>query len=490
MDAPAFRAMGHRMVDLIADYWDQVERHPVLSKVAPGDVLAALPLSAPEHGEFDPTRPDAFWNALSHDIDRVVMPGLTHWHHPGFFAFFSANISGPSVLADMLSAGLGVQGMLWATSPACTELEQRMLDWLGEAIGLPERFLFRAGASGGGVIAGTASESTLVSMLAARARARKAGHRGELVAYTSDQAHSSVIKAAMIAGVASSAADTTHVRRIAVDDRCRLRVDDLERAMRDDLAAGRTPFFTAATVGTTGVTAVDPVRDVCLAARRLPFQPWVHIDAAHSGAACVCPEMRWMLDGVELVDSFCFNPHKWLLVNFDCGCLWVADREPLLDALSITPEFLRNTASESGSVVDYRDWQVPLGRRFRSLKLWFVMRAYGLEGLREYIREHLRLAELFESLVRSDDRFEVVSPRTVNLVCLRLRAGGDHANKALIDAVNATGRAYLTHTTLPANHPVAPGAIILRVAISGTLTRERHVRELWDLLRTHATLPA
>jgi aromatic-L-amino-acid decarboxylase len=178
------------------------------------------------------------------------------------------------------------------------------------------------------------------------------------------------------------------------------------------------------------------------------------------------------------------------LVNFDCGCLWVADREPLLDALSITPEFLRNTASESGSVVDYRDWQVPLGRRFRSLKLWFVMRAYGLEGLREYIREHLRLAELFESLVRSDDRFEVVSPRTVNLVCLRLRAGGDHANKALIDAVNATGRAYLTHTTLPANHPVAPGAIILRVAISGTLTRERHVRELWDLLRTHATLPA
>jgi aromatic-L-amino-acid decarboxylase len=490
MDAPAFRAMGHRMVDLIADYWDQVERHPVLSKVAPGDVLAALPPSAPSHGEFDPARPEAFWDALSRDIDRVIMPGLTHWQHPGFFAFFSANISGPSVLADMLCAGLGVQGMLWATSPACTELEQRMLDWLGEAIGLPERFLFRSGKPGGGVIAGTASESTLVSMLAARARARTLGHQGELVAYASDQAHSSVIKAAMIAGIASSPADVAHVRRIAVDEGCRLRVDELERAMRADLAASRTPFFVAATVGTTGVTAVDPVKDIGLAAARLPARPWVHVDAAHSGAACVCPEMRWMLEGVDLVDSFCFNPHKWLLVNFDCGCLWVADRRPLLDALSITPEYLRNAASDSGSVVDYRDWQVPLGRRFRSLKLWFVMRAYGLDGLRAYVREHLRLAEIFESLVRSDDRFEVVAPRTVNLVCLRLRRGGDAANRALMDAVNATGRAYLTHTTLPAGHRDAPGALVLRVAVSGTLTRERHVLELWDLLRTHATLPA
>ncbi len=490
MDTPSFRAMGHRMVDLIADYWDDVESMPVLSKVAPGDILAALPASAPRCGEFDPAHPDAFWNALAADIDRVIMPGLTHWHHPRFFAYFSANISGPSVLADMLCAGLGVQGMLWATSPACTELEQRMLDWLGEAIGLPEQFLFRAGAGGGGVIAGTASESTLVSMLAARARAHAASPAAELVAYASDQAHSSVVKAAMIAGIASSASDTMHVRRIAVDAQCRLRVDELERAMQADLAAGRLPFFIAATVGTTGVTAVDPVRDVCLAGARLPVRPWVHVDAAHSGAACVCPEMRWMLDGVDLVDSFCFNPHKWLLVNFDCGCLWVADRRPLLDALSITPEYLRNAASDSGSVVDYRDWQVPLGRRFRSLKLWFVMRAYGLDGLRAYVREHLRLAELLESLIRSDDRFEVVSPRTVNLVVFRLRGGGDVANRAMMDAVNASGRAYLTHTTLPATHPVAPGAVVLRAAVSGALTREPHVRDLWETLRSHATLRA
>jgi aromatic-L-amino-acid decarboxylase len=272
---------------------------------------------------------------------------------------------------------------------------------------------------------------------------------------------------------------------IDVDGECRMKTDALRAAMREDISAGRSPCLVVGTVGTTGVTAVDPIGEIAFAINSLGAEhhPWLHVDAAHSGAACICPEMRWMLDGIEGVDSFCFNPHKWLLANFDCGCLWVRDRTHVLGALSVTPEYLRNAASEAGAVVDYRDWQIPLGRRFRSLKLWFVMRAYGVDGLRAYIREHVRLAMLFESLVREDARFEIVAPRTVNLVCLRLREGGDAANRALMDRINGSGKAYLTHTVLPRTHATAPGALILRVAISGAQTRERHVRELWEMLR-------
>lgn len=473
------------MADLIADYWEGVESYPVLSQVKPGDVLAGLPKSAPQQGEHSDSNPQQFWNAISADLANIIMPGITHWQHPHFYAFFSANVSAPAVLADMLSSGLGVQGMLWATSPACTELEQRMLDWLGEAIGLPESFLFRSQGKGGGVIAGTASESTLIALLAARERARKSGITAPLTVYASNQAHSSVLKAALIAGIASSSSDNSAVRMIDVDGECRMKTDALRAAMREDISAGRSPCLVVGTVGTTGVTAVDPIGEMVFAINSLGAEhhPWLHVDAAHSGAACICPEMRWMLDGIEGVDSFCFNPHKWLLANFDCGCLWVRDRTHVLGALSVTPEYLRNAASEAGAVVDYRDWQIPLGRRFRSLKLWFVMRAYGVEGLRAYIREHVRLAMLFESLVREDARFEIVAPRTVNLVCLRLREGGDAANRALMDRINGSGKAYLTHTALPRTHATAPGALILRVAISGAQTRERHVRELWEMLR-------
>jgi aromatic-L-amino-acid decarboxylase len=486
MDGPSFRQLAHSMVDLIADYWESVEQYPVLSKVAPGEILAKLPAHAPQFGEHDPSNPQAFLKAIRTDLDAIIMPGITHWQHPQFYAFFSANVSGPAVLADMLSSGLGVQGMIWATSPACTELEQRMLDWLGSAIGLPDQFLFSSKGKGGGVIAGTASESTLVCMLAAREQARREGAQGKLVAYTSNQAHSSVMKAAMIAGIATGPGDSEAVRMIEVDEQCRMRPEALAAAMTQDLDAGRVPFFVAATAGTTGVTAVDPIRDIARTVRELASSVWIHIDAAHSGAACICPEMRWMIDGVDLCDSICFNPHKWLLTNFDCGCLWVADRTHLIGAMSVTPEYLRNAASDSGAVVDYRDWQVPLGRRFRSLKIWFVMRAYGIEGLRVYIREHLRLAALFESLVREDPRFEIVATRTVNLVCIRLREGGDAANKALMDRINASGKAYLTHTVLPRSHPTLPGAVILRIAISGAATREHHVRALWEQLQSLA----
>jgi aromatic-L-amino-acid decarboxylase len=503
MTPDEFRDLGHRMVDWIADYWDRVEQFPVLSQVRPGDVLAKLPLHAPEHGlaageEPTPQPPSSGrgrWDPVFRDLEDLILPGITHWQSPNFFAYFPANASGPAVLGELLSAGLGVQGMLWATSPACTELETRMMDWLGEMVGLSDAFLSTS-QSGGGVIGGTASEATLVAMLAAKNRAREWEGGSELVAYASSQAHSSVIKAAMVAGIASGPDGREHVRLIEVDDAFAIKPQALERAMREDAAAGRVPFFVCATVGTTSSTAVDSIREVADAMSRgsalqrenLPPGPppreggdraWLHIDAAHSGAACICPEFRWMLDGVEHADSFAFNPHKWLLTNFDCNCFWTRDRRAVTGALSVTPEYLRNAASDSGAVIDYRDWQVPLGRRFRALKLWFVIRHYGVEGLQAHIREHVRLAALFEEWVRGDARFEVCAPRTVNLVCFRLRGEGasaDARNRELLERINASGQAYLTHTVLA-------GRFVLRMAIGATHTREEHVRAAWDLIR-------
>jgi len=488
------------MADFIADYWERIESFPVLSQRKPGDILAAIPLHAPQRGLGD--APES-WDAIFADIEKTILPGITHWQHPNFYAYFSANISGPAVLAEMLSAGLGVQGMLWATSPACTELEQRMMDWLGDAIGLPPKFLFSSrrrggsagsggsgggGGGGGGVIEGTASESTLAAMLAARDRVRRGGAKGQYVAYASNQAHSSVVKAAMIAGLANGPDDRTAVRLIDVDDGFRLRPAALANAIREDIEAGRVPFYVCATIGTTGVTAVDPIADIAsvLAAANAPYPIWLHIDAAHSGASLICAEHRWQIKGIEGADSFAFNPHKWLLTNFDCGCFWTADAAALTRALSVTPEYLRNAASDSGDVIDYRDWQIPLGRRFRALKLWFVMRHYGIDGLQAHIRRHVALAQLFEQLVNDDPRFQLAAPRTVNLVCFRLRNASDAANKQLMDTLNATGKAYLTHTVLPRQANAPHGSLVLRMAISGTLTMEHHVRETWALIQLTA----
>jgi aromatic-L-amino-acid decarboxylase len=505
MTPDEFRKFGHRMVDWIAEYWGRVEQFPVLSQVRPGDVLARLPLHAPERGlagigaqrerhlplPGPPPGGEGDWDSIFRDLEEIILPGITHWQSPNFFAYFPANASGPGVLGELLSAGLGVQGMLWATSPACTELETRVLDWLAEMIALPASFMSTS-ASGGGVIQGTASEATLVAMLAARNRADDGDSKaGRLVAYTSSQAHSSIIKAAMIAGIADGPEDREHVRLIDVDGRYAMNVDALEREMQADLAAGRRPFFVCATVGTTSSGAVDSIRELAGVVDRMNLPPsplprgggggvWLHVDAAHAGAACVCPEFRWMLEGVEGADSIAFNPHKWLLTNFDCNCFWTRDRRAITDALSVTPEYLRNAASESGQVIDYRDWQIPLGRRFRALKLWFVIRHYGVEGLRTYIREHVRLAVLFEGWVKEDQRFEVAAPRSLSLVCFRLRGDGaaaDAKNRELMERINGSGKAYLTHTVLS-------GRVVLRIAIGATLTREEHVRAAWDLIRS------
>lgn len=493
MKTSEFRAAGYQMVDAIAAYWEKLERDPgsvpVLARVKPGEIAAKLPERAPEHGEA--------WEAMFGDIERVVMPGITHWQHPNFYAFFPANVSAPAVLGEMLSAGLGVQGMLWATSPACTEIETRVLDWLGQAVGLPESFLSPS-ANGGGVIQGTASEAALAALVAARHRCVKRGRTGrDVCVYTSTQAHSSIVKAAMIAGFADGPEDRTRVRLIGVDRTFAMRADELEAAMRADITAGLTPGFVCASVGTTSCTAIDDVDAIARAIEAAGARDaWLHVDAAHAGAACVCPEFQWWLRGVERAESFCFNPHKWLLTNFDCDCFWTRDRASLIGSMSITPEYLRNAASESGAVFDYRDWHVPLGRRFRSLKLWFVMRHYGLEGLRGYIREHMRLAEMLENWVRSDARFEVAAPRTMNLVCLRLRqragesaAMVDARTKRVMDAINTSGAAYLTHTTLPSLDEAGRTVgtrLVMRVAIGATMTREEHVREVWDLLCAQA----
>ncbi len=500
MPAEQFRKLGHEMVDRIASYLDTVESRPVRSGAEPGETLAKLPTTAPEHPEA--------WPDILADIDRVVMPGLTHWQHPGFFGFFPANSSGPAILGDLLCAGLGVQGMLWATSPACTELETRVCDWLAEMLGLPETFLSTGpggsggGGGGGGVIQGTASEATLVAMVAARhravGRARNASESRSvspaagphLTVYASTQAHSSVVKAAMIAGLASGPDDRAHLRLIGTRDDYAMDPALLSRAMDDDAAAGRTPCLVVATVGTTSSTAIDPLEAIGEIVRS--HGAWLHVDAAYSGAACICPEFRAAhlgAGGAALADSFAVNPHKWLLTNFDCNVTWTADRAAWTGALSVTPEYLRNAESASGRVIDYRDWQVPLGRRFRALKLWFVIRHYGAEGLRAYIRGHIQLAEYFESLVRSDGRFEVASPRTSGLVCFRLGAlegerpaATDARNRGLLERVNATGEVYLTHTVLPEIPSCPVPRLVLRMALGAPGVERRHLDRLWALL--------
>ena len=462
MTAEDFRRHGHAMVDWVAEYLQRAEDLPVMARTKPGEVRAMLPAAAPERGEpFD---------AIMADLDRVIVPGLTHWQSPNFFGYFPANTSAPSILGELLSAGLGVQGMLWATSPACTELETHVLDWVVDLLDLPQHF--RSDGAGGGVIQDSASSATLCALLAARQRAAApAGDHLRLTVYASTQAHSSVDKAVRIAGLGDEA-----LRHIAVDDTSALDPAALERALEADIADGFRPCLVVATVGTTGSNAVDPVAQIGEICRR--HGVWLHVDAAMSGTAAICPELRWIHDGLELADSYCFNPHKWMFTNFDCDCFYVADRAPLIEALSILPEYLRNTATESGAVIDYRDWQIPLGRRFRALKLWFVLRHYGAEGLRHHIREHVELAQQLAAWVEKDAEWEVVAPHPLNLVCLRHR-GGDAVTEAVMERINDSGAAFLTHTRLD-------DRFTLRVSVGQTGTQERHVHRLWDLLRSTA----
>ncbi len=463
MTPDEFRRRGGEVIEWIARYMEQVEDYPVRSPAAPGDVRAQLPPRPPE-------QPEPF-DAVMADLDRIVMPGVTHWQSPNFFAYFPANTSGPSILGELLSAGLGVQGMLWATSPACTELETHVLDWVIDLLGLPERFRSagvgsgREGASGGGVIQDSASSATLCALLAARHRAAPDNGLGGLVAYTSTQAHSSVEKGARVAGLPAD-----RLRSIAVDDAFAMRPDDLAAAVDADVAAGLRPFFVCASVGTTSSTALDPVPAIAEVCERHGL--WLHVDAAMAGSAAVAPELRFVNEGLEQADSYAFNPHKWLFTNFDCDCFYVADRSALIEALSVLPEYLRNAASDTGAVIDYRDWQVPLGRRFRALKLWMVIRHYGAEGLRHHVRRHVELTRELVGWIEADDRFELAAPAPLNLVCFR-HVGGDEVNQRLLDTLNASGALYLTHTRLD-------GRLTLRLSIGQTHTERHHVVAAWE----------
>ncbi|MCU0243183.1 MAG: pyridoxal-dependent decarboxylase [Acidobacteria bacterium] len=459
-----FRRHGHRFVDWIADYFENIEKFPVRSRVEPGQIKALVPAVPPSRGED--------MEVLFADFERVVLPGITHWQHPGWFAYFPANNSPASVLAELLTAGLGAQCMSWQTSPAATELEEVVCDWLRQMIGLPEGFT--------GVIQDSASSATLCALLSARERAtgfeaNESGARAPLAVYASNEVHSSAEKGVKIAGYGRR-----NLRRVPTDARFAMVPAKLEEAILEDKAAGLVPALVMGTAGTTSSGAVDPLRAIGEICRR--HGVWFHVDAAWAGTAALLPEARWVLDGAELADSLVFNPHKWMLTNFDCSAYFVRDPGALVRALEINPEYLKTGAD--AKVKNLRDWGIPLGRRFRALKLWFVIRGYGVEGLQAMVREHLRLAGLVKEWVEADPRFELMAPADLALVCFRLNGGRDEAgldelNRRFLERVNAAGPVHMTHTSLG-------GKFTVRLVVGQRTTEERHVRAAWDILSAAA----
>ena len=454
----SFRDDGLMALEWVARYLEGLESLAVSPAVVPGGTAARLPAHAPE-------QPEPFASILA-DVDRVIMPGITHWQAPGFFAYFPASSSPPSILGELVSAGLAVNGMLWTTSPACTELEMVVLDWLIEFLGLPQHFSFAG--TGGGVMQDSASSATLCALVAARERVLQAGASlDRLTLYATSEAHSSLPKGAKVAGFAHD-----QLRIVPVERDFSMDPASLSAMIDEDRASGFVPCFVLATAGTTSSMAFDPLRAIGTICRAQGA--WFHVDAAMAGSAALCPELRDFQDGLELADSYAFNPHKWLLTNFDCDCFYVRDRATLMDALSVTPEYLRNSATTSGSVVDYRDWQIPLGRRFRALKLWFVLRTYGAEGLRRHLRNHVALAARLRDRIQVDDRFEFCAPPVLNFVCFA-HVAGNAVTKRLLCDLNGTKRVLLSHAVLG-------GRYAIRCSIGGTWTEERHVDELWGLI--------
>ncbi len=466
MNIDEFRRRGHETVDWMADYMERVEDLPVLSQVSPGDITRRLPASAPEEGEP--------YDDIMRDLDGVIMPGITHWQHPSFFAYFPANTSPPSILAEMVISTLAPQCMLWQTSPAATELETRVMEWLRDMLGLPPEFT--------GVIQDTASTATLCAILSARELVtnytiNETGFvgKGILTAYSSTETHSSIEKGVKIAGLGRD-----NMRKVPVDSTYAMDPVALERAIEADKAEGRLPTIVVATVGTTGSTAIDPLGEIGEVCTRQGV--WLHVDAAHAGTALVCPEFRWMVEGVEHVDSFVMNPHKWMLTTLPTSAYFVRDPEALVRTFEIMPEYLRT--KEEG-VINYRDWGVPLGRRFTALKLWFVMRSYGVEGLRRMVRRHVELAHLFKGEVDAAPDFETMAPSPINLVTFRYGPPDvpeellDGLNEELLERLNNTGKVFLTHTRLD-------GKYTLRLVVGQTFVEHRHVKAAWELIQSTA----
>ncbi len=460
MDHQQFRRYGHELVDWLADYMDTVGTYPVVSPAKPGAIKLRIPTSPPS--EKEPME------QILADFRDLILPGITHWQHPGWFAYFPANNSPPSVLAELLTAGLGAQCMVWQTSPAAAELEEAVMEWLREMLGLPEAMV--------GCIQDTASTATLCALLTAREKttrfeSNRSGLRQLLKVYASDETHSSIEKGVKIAGFGSQS-----IEFIATDDSYAMVPEKLEAQIKKDRANGQHPCCVVATIGTTSSTAIDPLEDIGWICRR--HDVWLHVDAAFAGTAAILPEKRSILKGMEHADSFVFNPHKWMLTNFDCSAYFVRDPGALIQTFEIHPEYLKT--GRDAVVKNYRDWGIQLGRRFRALKLWFVIRSYGVDGLRAMVREHLRLAQLFAGWVQNDTRFETMAPVSLSLVCFRLNDGRpepqlDALNAELLQRVNATGRVFLTHTALK-------GTFVLRMMIGQRTTAEEHVRLAWDII--------
>ena len=469
MDSESFRQYGHEIIDWIAAYLDNPEQYPVLAQVWPGEVKAGLPSRHPD----DP----APMSRILEDFEQVILPGITHWNHPSFFAYFSITASAPGILGELLAAALNVNGMLWKTAPAATELEELSLDWLRQMLGLPDELH--------GIIMDTASMASLVAIAAAREALdldiRRKGMAGRadlprLRLYTSEQAHSSIEKGAIALGIGQE-----NVRKIPADDDFRMILKALQEAIKEDIAAGFRPFFVAATVGTTSTTSIDPVPAIADICRQHSL--WLHVDGAYGGMAALLPEMRCVLDGCQHADSIVVNPHKWLFTPIDCSAFYVRDPSILKRAFSLVPEYLKTSEED---VTNYMDWGVQLGRRFRALKLWMVIRYFGHEGLAARIRYHLELARQFCAWVDSSPVFERLAPTPFSTICFRAHPQGiddevvlDRLNAEIMEAANTSGKIYISHTRLK-------GKFALRLAIGNLRTTEKHVADAWQLLQEQA----
>jgi len=462
MEQKDFRKYAHEVADWIADYLENIEAYPVKSQVRPGEIYKALPDIPPACGEP--------FEEIMRDFEKIILPGITHWQSPNFFAYFPANSSPPSILAEMLTSALAAQCMIWETSPAAAELEERVMNWLRDVIGLPGTFE--------GVIQDTASTATLAALITAREKftsyeVNRRGFTGKenLRVYCSTQTHSSIEKAVRIAGLGRD-----NLVKVGVREDYSLDPHELEKAISTDIEKGFTPCMTIATLGTTSTTAIDPLRAIGEICKRHGI--WLHVDAALAGTALVLPEFAWMIDGSEFIDSFVFNPHKWMFTNFDCTAYFVKDAASLIKTFEILPEYLKTRTR--GEVNDYRDWGIPLGRRFRALKLWFVIRSYGLEGLRQKVRNHISYASELASMIDKHPHFERLAPVPLNTVVFRFNPGSeglnlDELNERLLYMLNDSGKIYLTHTRLDGN-------FALRMVTSQTNVSMDHVIKAWELV--------
>ncbi|XP_043696584.1 tryptophan decarboxylase TDC2-like [Telopea speciosissima] len=476
LDPEEFRKQAHQTVDFIADYYKSIESYPVLSQVRPGYLRDRLP-------DAPPYNPEPF-EAVLKDVERDIIPGMTHWLSPNFFAYFPATVSTAAFVAEMLCTSFNSVGFTWLASPAATELETVVMDWLAKMLKLPTSFMFEG--TGGGVIQGTTSEAILCTVVAARDRELlRIGEEnfGKLVVYASDQTHSTYTKACRIAGISPH-----NIRLIHTTAETDFSLDPVlvRKTIEADMVAGLYPLYLCATVGTTSSTAIDPLGSLADVVK--DYGVWLHVDAAYAGSACICPEFRQYLDGIEGADSLSVSPHKWLLTHLDCCCLWVKSPSLLMKTLSTNPEYLKNKPSELKSVVDYKDWQVGTGRRFRALRLWMVLRCCGVANLQAHIRTDIQMAKMFEGFVRADPRFEIVVPRRFALVCFRLKpdpgTGGSATavellNRKLLERINSTGGVYMIHS-------IVGDMYMLRFAVGATFTEERHVIAAWKVIQQEA----